>query len=81
LARTLLHRLGLPDNPVIRQDDALPLVLNFPESKAARHSAQEPGPAADGLQPRGESISGAVNKGEENTQEDHGARVPAPSIP
>jgi len=41
LAKTLLHRLGIPDNPVIKQDDEPPLKLDLPVGKSANDEAEE----------------------------------------
>jgi hypothetical protein len=57
LAKTLLHRLGILDQPVIIQDDEPPLKLGLPARKSANEA--EEGSDNPASQPRSQNDKGA----------------------
>ncbi len=74
LAKTLLHRLGLPEDLVVRREDDLPLQLNLRACKCADKEAKE---KVSGSQPGSEN----EQAGDKDADEDDDVPVLAESIP
>lgn len=55
MARTLLHRLGLPENLEVRQEEEPPLKLNSVAGKCENTNAKEKDPEVSGSQAGSES--------------------------
>jgi len=74
LAKTLLHRLGMPENLVIRQEDEVPLKL-----APASNSGKEAEEALGNSDPQPKSQNNLA--GEKDAGEDDDVPVLAESIP
>jgi hypothetical protein len=77
LARTLLHRLGIPVNPVIRQEDEPPMKLNPAADKCGNEEAMEKDSGIPGAEPASEN----QQAGDKDANEDNDVPVLAESIP
>jgi len=73
LAKTLLHRLGLPEETVIRQEEEPPLKLNLPAVKCAHEDEEVEN---SGSQPENENGPAGCKDAD-----DDDVAVPAESIP
>ena len=76
LAKTLLHRLGVPDIPLVKPDDEAPLKENLPAGKCGEQKVREADPGMPGLQPENQS-----NHAGDKADEDNSVPVLAQSIP
>jgi hypothetical protein len=78
LARTLLHRLGLPEDPVIQPEEEPPMRLSLPGGKPANgDTGDEEESGTSGLQPESQNNQA----GNKDSDEDDDVPVPAKSIP
>jgi hypothetical protein len=75
LAKTLLHRLGLPEDLVVKRDDDEPLKLSLPEGKTGHEREKENSGIPD-AQPERQN-----NQAGEDADKDDAVPVLAESIP